>query len=155
MIYFKSLKYLIKHKWLVFRYGLKYKVPLWRLIIHDWQKFTPIEFRAYAYTFYGPWNYKDRPEWLVKEFDRAWLHHIHHGPHHWQHWILHQDTEGTKVLEMPEVYVREMVADWCGANHAVNGKLDVYNWYAKTKDKQIMHPTTRHLVNVLLGWESI
>jgi len=54
---FRYLKYLIRHKWFVFRAGLKLKVSIWRLLIHDWTKFLPSEFFPYLRKFYGPVGY--------------------------------------------------------------------------------------------------
>ena len=48
-----NTKYLLKHKWHVLRAGLKLNVSLWRLIIHDWSKLTPIEWFAYTHYFFG------------------------------------------------------------------------------------------------------
>ena len=139
----KYFWYVIRHKWYVFLAGLKLRVPLWALIIHDWQKFTPAEFKPYRLSFYGPWKYKQRPQWLVDQFDYAWLHHQHYGPHHWQYFILRQDEEEDKILEMPDRYRREMLADWIGAGRAITGKIEVVEWYAKNKRKIQLHPNTR------------
>ena len=51
-----TLKYIwltVKHKVFVFRAGLRTKAPLWRLIIHDWSKFTPSEAPHYGRQFFG------------------------------------------------------------------------------------------------------
>ena len=47
-----NLKYLAKHKWAVLRAGLKLNVPIFRLIVHDWSKLTPIEWFAYTAYFF-------------------------------------------------------------------------------------------------------
>ena len=149
MKHFKYLNYVIRHKWFVFQACVKiakrYRKPLliWRGIIHDWQKFTPAEWRPYVLSFYGPWKYKDRPEWLVADFDRAWLHHQHYGPHHWQYWLLQEDDGDLKAVEMPYAYTLEMLADWSGAGKAIKNKADPYDWYMDNKEKIILHPTTR------------
>jgi hypothetical protein len=85
-----------------------------------------------------------------KDFDLAWNSHIHKNPHHWQHWVLREDSGATKVLEMPEVYVKEMVCDWVGAGIAITGKREVREWYAKNKEKIVLHPETRKFVEQLL-----
>lgn len=49
-----TLKYMsltMVHKWYVFLAGLKTGAPIWRLIIHDWSKFTPAEAPALSYKF--------------------------------------------------------------------------------------------------------
>lgn len=84
------------------------------------------------------------------DFDVAWLHHQKSNPHHWQYWILIRDTGAEVILPMPEVYIREMVADWRGAGRAVE-KPDTLAWYAANKDKMRLHPDTRKRVEQLLG----
>lgn len=70
----------IKHKAFVFRAGLRTRAPLWRLVIHDWSKFTPSELPHYGRQFFGK---KDDPS----GFAAAWLHHQNHNPHHWEYWL--------------------------------------------------------------------
>ena len=116
----------IKHKFYVFLAGLKTKAPLWRLIIHDWSKFTPSEYPHYQRQFFGD---KGDPV----GFSKAWLHHQNANPHHWEYWISRsghsKGVNNSNILDMPEWAVREMVADWMGAGKAYNGKWpDVSNW---------------------------
>lgn len=226
-----NAKYLLKHKWHVLRAGLKLNVPLWRLVVHDWSKLTPIEWFAYTCYFFGKKasdhnmyvpgkkpepppievrtegdvsvnvtedsdNYHephirqddvvmesvlttaDAPnlnddvfpkelldkvvddhiataaaaDRVAQQFDKAWLHHIHYNPHHWQHWVLSQDDGDVKCLEMPANFAREMVADWVGAGIA-QGKTDktsVLVWYEKNKESIKLHNQTRELVESLI-----
>lgn len=146
----KYLWYVIRHKWFVFVECLKLGVPLWAAIIHDWQKFTPTEWKPYVLSFYGPWSYDERPAWLIEAFDRAWLHHIHCGPHHWEYWILVQDAEDDKILEMPDRYQREMLADWRGAGRAITGEDNTKEWYKENRGKVQLHPRTREWIELQL-----
>ncbi len=125
---------------------MKLGVPIWSAIIHDWQKFTPVEWRPYVLSFYGPWSYRERPEWLVAAFDRAWLHHIHYAPHHWEYWIL-----DNKTLEMPDRYRREMLADLRGAGRAKVGYDNTPEYYTANRDKIKLHPQTREWIEHQLG----
>lgn len=117
-----TLKYIwltVKHKVFVFRAGLRTKAPLWRLIIHDWSKFTPSEAPHYGRQFFGD---KSDPEGFIK----AWNHHQKTNPHHWEYWIpwSGHDKAGYKggvPLPMPEPFLREMLADWMGACRAYEG----------------------------------
>src|SRR5687768_3679818 len=52
------------------------------------------------------------------------------------------DPRRIAVNPMPEVYVREMLADWRGAGKAL-GFPDTAAWYAKNRDNIILHPDTR------------
>lgn len=160
----KCLSYVIRHKWFVFVAGLRVGAPVWRLLIHDWSKFLPVEWWPYVRYFYGgPWP-TDQEMWnkfpgytgptkasVAAAFDRAWLHHQHANPHHWQHWILREDSGALKVLAMPEHFAREMVADWMGAGRAITGKWEAAEWYAKNREIIQLHEATRDLVEALLG----
>ena len=91
-------------------------------------------------------------EHVQADFDYAWLLHIHRNKHHYQFWILKEDSGETKVLEIPERYIREMVADWIGAGRAIQGrKSDARVWYLGGKDKKVLAPNTRRRVEQLLG----
>lgn len=147
----RYLSYVLRHKAFVFVAGLRTGAPLWRLLIHDWSKLTPAEWQPYVLSFYGPWKYKDRPPGVVAAFDRAWLHHQHANPHHWQHWILREDGGGTKTLPIPEHFAREMVADWMGAGRAITGRWEVTDWYAENRERLQLHETTRAMVEALLA----
>jgi len=160
--YWKYLKYLLRHKWFVFVAGLRTKAPLWRLIIHDWSKFLPCEFFPYVEYFYGERARLQKEEWddsrywpltqkYYDAFDRAWLHHQHANPHHWQHWLLREDSGRTKQLLIPDHFVREMVADWMGAGRAITGKWEAAEWYKKNREIIQMPDENRRLVEELLG----
>lgn len=170
MKHFLYLKYLIRHKWYVakacFRHGL-----YWRGLKHDWSKLLPCEWFPYVESFYGIGSYSDEFEQAWNEharkngvlvpyrltkvgvreaFDRAWLHHQHWNPHHWQHWVLREDSGTTKILEMPAKDAVEMYCDWEGAGLAITGKKDVASWYEKNQGKMLLHPNTRALVESLI-----
>ena len=160
------LKYLIRHKWFVLVAGIKIGCPLWRLLTHDLSKFRPSEWFAYVAYFYGTQYpsvytyYGDRrnhildtgfyKENIKEKFEFAWLHHQHRNLHHWQYWLLKEDDGDTKVLEMPEKYVFEMVADWMGAGRAISGKWDFEDWYTKNKSKIVLHEESQLLAEKLM-----
>lgn len=139
--------YVLRHKWFVFRAGLRTGAPLWRLVIHDWSKMSRGEWGPYVRSFYGP---QPRTDEVKLAFDQAWLHHQHRNPHHWQHWLLREDNGGLKTLEIPEGFVREMVADWMGAGRAITGKWEVGSWYSKNQEKIELHPSSRALVERII-----
>lgn len=91
----KYLRYVLIHKWYVFRAGCTLGIP-WLALLHDNSKFMPDEWRWYARHFYAPDGSKQT--WLGKDgffvdsendtkFDRAWLKHIRRNKHHPQHWV--------------------------------------------------------------------
>lgn len=115
----KYLVYLLKHKWFVLIAGLKIGVPLWRLLVHDLSKFRPSEWFPYTEFFYsrskrksytynsdgqkriitpskddklGQDSSTSRKNTKRIKFDRAWMHHQNRNDHHWQYWLLVEDT---------------------------------------------------------------
>jgi hypothetical protein len=144
------LKYVCKHKWFVFRAGLAVGgIPLWRLIIHDYSKFSKAEWTPYVNRFFGGRAGIEDKSQDPQEFHRAWLHHLHHNPHHWEHWIT--PAHMSDPLEMPEHFVREMIADWLGAGKGITGSWDLTEWYEKTESRHILHPATKEYVRVLMN----
>ena len=139
--------YVLRHKWHVFYAGLFLGVPLWRLLIHDWTKFTRAEWPAYVRRFGGGKNSKWEAADDEQEWKDAWLHHWTHNPHHWNYWCSAEQEDGTRVANpMPETYVREMVADWYGAGMA-QGKPAIEAWYMSNVSKMQLHPETKALAN--------
>ena len=149
----------LKHKWFVFLAGLKLKVPLLLLLIHDWTKFLPCELPHYQRQFFGKAN---QPHNFIK----CWVHHQNHNPHHWEYWIPrtgHNRCDppypDNKPIPMPEIYVREMIADWLGAGRAYNKKIvDINNWewYKNNYEQRIkpnLHPYTAILIHNILCFE--
>lgn len=160
-IYLEYLKYVLRHKWYVgrecFRRGL-----YWRGLKHDWSKFLPSEFIAYARYFYGgPYKpimethgdernetlnglYKERVE---EDFNAAWNHHQKRNSHHWQYWVLMNDNGSVEALPMPVADLIEMLCDWMGAGAAINRSqpslAETREWYAKNAEKMQLHPITR------------
>lgn len=104
-MYWQYLKYLARHKWYVFVECCKVGIPI-RGLLHDMSKFRPSEYRPYARYFYGTWMensnwhgdwrnvipYEDTQDGVEKAFDFAWLMHQKRNPHHWQYWLLVNDS---------------------------------------------------------------
>lgn len=139
----------LRHKWYVFLAGRRLKVPLWRLIIHDWHKFLPSEYMGYQRQFFG--DKADQPG-----FAMAWLRHQNRGSHHWEFHILRSDhSKGAsgavnECLPMPEMDVREMLADWIGASKSYTGSWDITDWLVKNGPKMRLHPVTVKYIYKLL-----
>lgn len=109
-------------------------IPDERLFNHDASKFTEAEFPHYARQFHGD---KGDPAGFAK----AWLHHVHHNDHHWQYWLFGAGfspydggVEHSGALPMPEVCIREMVADWMGAEMAYRNSWDMTKWLNRNLD---------------------
>ena len=162
MKHLKYLKYVVRHKWFVLIACFKCGVNPWRAVIHDWSKFLPSEWFGYADWFYGPWKKLKESEpddfryWMVhaekdSAFKHAWNLHQKRNKHHWQYWTLINDSDNPQVtpLNMPEKYIREMVADWWGAGRAITGKWDALGWYKK-QTTLLLTDGTRNRVEMLL-----
>lgn len=144
--YFKKV---LKHKWYVFLECKKLGLPLWVGIIHDWSKFTPTEWVPYTRMFYTDWHTegKEIQDKVALSFKYAWLYHQRRNPHHWEYWVYSHN----KVLEMPDCYRKEMLADWRGAGKAYTGKDNTKEWYEENKDKIMLHENTRKWIEKELG----
>lgn len=153
MGHLRYLKSLLRHKLFVFQAGRVMNVPLWRLIIHDWSKFTSAEWGAYVRRFGNGRGGKliDRNKdgaWM-----EAWEHHWRNNPHHWEYWLnsgrgLHDELAN----EMPYHFAREMVADWMGASRAYTGSWDLSAWYSRNRDRMVLHPRTKMYVEELMSY---
>lgn len=126
--YWNNLRYIMRHKYYVMKAAWKLsqycpsRLLVWRGIIHDWSKFTPAEFGAYANHFFS--NSKG-----AVAFADAWEHHLNVNKHHPEHW---DDPDDMEVLDL-----FEMVCDWYGAGKAKNPNepTDILEWYEKIINK--------------------
>jgi hypothetical protein len=156
---FEYLKYILRHKWSVFLACRVYGVSLWRAVIHDWTKFLPIEWSAYALNFFNAdgtrCDVRDKsgaydPTAQPSAFQRAWLHH-QRNRHHWQSWILIGDYGNLQARPIPEMFIREMVADWQGAGMAISGRATPHIWWEANKHKMFLHQETVQMIERLLS----
>lgn len=121
-------------------------IPWHRILLHDMSKFHPKEFFGYARQFY-----RDGQDQLG--FSKAWLHHQNVNDHHPEYFIMrgyHKKmdkepeyfepiffevsltaTGKMAKIKMPEVCMREMVADWIGAGITYGGTADMTEWLEK------------------------
>jgi len=83
----RYLSYVLRHKWHVLYAGWFLRVPLWRLLIHDWTKFTPAEWGPYVRRFYAGRGSQWEKDADPAEFHMAWRHHWTRNPHHWEYWL--------------------------------------------------------------------
>lgn len=115
---------------------------------HDNSKRQPKEYKAYDAFFYG----RNKSFQVVQDFNYAWLHHIHHNPHHWQYWVLINDDpeEGTIALEMPYEYVVEMICDWWSFSWKTGNLYEIFDWYDQHRDRMILADNTKKLVERFL-----
>jgi hypothetical protein len=142
-MYWKYLKYLLRHKYYVALELLNYGL-WWRALIHDISKFNLAEFIPYAKQWYG-----NGAQGI--SYQRAWLHHIVHNPHHWNHWTF-VDEDGRSTLPMPYKDVIEMLCDWRAMDKA-RGKSekDTIEWYTEHRDDMTLHASTTAIINREFG----
>lgn len=118
-----------------------------QIAMHDASKFSPEEYDAYDAYFYGA----NKTFMLVENFNKAWLHHIHNNPHHWQHWVLLQD-EGTVVcVDMPMNYIVEMICDWWSFSWTDGNLFEIFDWYEDNKKNMELSDLTRTIVETILN----
>lgn len=115
------------------------------IVEHDMSKYSNYEYDAYDKYFYGT-----RTEKVEREFNYAWLHHIHNNPHHWQYWVLVNDEDGIKALEMPKEFVYEMFVDHWSFSWKSGNLTEIKDWYNSHKKKMILHEKTRKLYEEIL-----
>lgn len=115
---------------------------------HDRSKNTIAEYEPYDAYFYG----RNKSYAVVQEFNKAWLHHIHSNPHHWQHWVLINDEpgEGGVILDMDYCYILEMICDWWAFSWKKGDLTEIFEWYNKHKDYMKLSPKTRKTVEDIL-----
>jgi len=156
--YWHYLKGLIKHKYWVFIYCLKLKVPLYLALFHDLSKFSIKEFFPYVHNFYNPDGNKKQvrdasgaydTNKQSQEFKIAWINH-QRNKHHWQSWCNIGDTGIITAVDIPEKYIREMIADWCGAGMSFSGIATPNAWYNINKNNLVMTEKSRLLLEKIL-----
>jgi hypothetical protein len=132
---------------------LKYSfIRLWRRASIDLSKFSWTEFSESVKFYQGG---KKSPIPVIKQekgYSKAWQHHKGKNPHHYEYWTDNYDT-GITCIEMPEKYVKELVADLIAAGRTYNGKKftiqDEINWWNNCKDSKFIHPKTKELITKL------
>lgn len=140
--HFQYLKYVLRHKWYVFIECCRLGIP-WLGIIHDLSKFSRAEWRPYVLSFYSGWEKDDRPQWIVRLFDRALQHHYDHNAHHPEHWHI-----GNGIFPISDYARREMLADWRGMARQRNS--NTRQWYNNYKDKILLHEETKEWIEMVL-----
>lgn len=157
--YWSYLKYVMRHKWFVFWACIDLRVPIWLALLHDSSKFSRAEWSIYANVFFDSdgaksdlrktTGYDPNNSGAVTSFSYAWIHH-QQNKHHWQAWVSIGDEGNLKPVSIPEIFLREMIADWIGAGLAISGKATPHEWYQANKMKMILHPQTSKTIERLL-----
>ena len=138
--FFKHIKLVSKHKWLVFKFSVKLGIPF-RGLMHDLSKFSYDEFWESVKYYEG----KVSPITKCKQengYSKAWLHHKGRNKHHVQYWV-DLGTKGVAPV-IPYKYVVEMICDKLSASITYNGKnwtnSSEYEYWVKEKKRIIVNP---------------
>ena len=142
-----NLWYLARHKYWVLIFGIKLGVPIWRLIIHDLDKFYPSKWTGYANYYFNPKKQSD----FVEKYNLACNGHQKLAKHHWQYWILIDNFADLIPLKIPDKYLREMVADWLSAAKCKTGTINnIAGWYQTNKENLILNKESRSNLEIIL-----
>lgn len=138
--FFKHIKLVSKHKWLVFKFSVKLGIPF-RGLMHDLSKFSYDEFWESVKYYDG----KVSPITKCKKengYSKAWLHHKGRNKHHVQYWV-DLGTKGVAPV-IPYKYMAEMICDKLSASITYNGKnwtnSSEYEYWVKEKKRIIVNP---------------
>jgi len=131
------LKYIIKHKRNVFKTAWKRKQYI-HAFTHDIDKFLPWRFAGYRRNFYP---YTEKPSYEdSKAMSLQWQRHYRNNKHHWQYWIVFNNPNDIRAIDMPYKYIQQMLADWEAMGNPVE-------YYFKNYDNIILSDRTRHIVD--------
>lgn len=149
MNFFKHLCKVLIHKFWVMYYCCKYGI-IWQGITHDISKFSFTEFLE-SYKYYVGNSSPINEAFKDKGYSKAWIHHFHKNPHHFEYWVYITDNK-VIPLKMPNKYVLELCCDWLGAGRAYMGKSFTIE---KEKDfvinklnkvSSLIHPDTKQQI---------
>ena len=117
-------------------------------VAHDMSKNDIEEYKAYDKYFYGG----NKSFEVIENFRKAWLHHQHNNPHHWQHWVLINDdpNDPETILDMPDIYIIEMICDWWSFSWKTGDLWEMFNWYDTHKKHMKLSIHTRMQVEKIL-----
>ena len=150
----QHLKTILHHKGMV-RKGC-FRVGLYRQgIMHDWSKYSPVEFLV-GCKYYQGTRSPNNAERSDKGYSSAWLHHKGRNKHHLEYWIDYAGENGEMSgMRMPKKYVVEMFIDRIAASK--NYQKEKYTdkspleYYEKHGDcHYIIHKETQRLLEKLL-----
>lgn len=115
---------------------------------HDQSKYEEEEYIAYDLYFYGG----NKSYEVVQNFNKAWLHHIHNNPHHWQYWVLINDNpnEGEIIIDMPDEYIIEMICDWMSFSFKKGDINELFSFYESRSKYMKLSDNTRKKVEDIL-----
>ena len=156
----RHLFLVLRHKTYVFLYCAYAGHPI-RGFMHDWSKFSPVEFSESVKYFNG----HSSPVGLcrmVEGCSRGWIHHKGRNQHHHEYWQDVVEPDGTicavqyafRPVPMPFECAVEMTCDTIAASRAYNGANFSYDklmqwWHNSHRFPVNMHPKTERYCNLI------
>jgi hypothetical protein len=119
-------------------------------LIHDKSKWSIYEYDGYRKHF-NPVDNTEKEDPNTKiEYDRAWLHHMNTNPHHPEYWIMRDNYDGVRPIEMERVYIAELILDWASVGMIFNN--NPYKWFIKNKKyyKEYLAPNTYNIIEKIV-----
>ena len=117
---------------------------------HDRSKYNDNEFYGYAMKFYPVINTDPESESVNQNFQMSWLRHVHNNPHHPAYWLLPK-SGGVVILDMPDIYIIEMLCDWMAMGKYYGGTTLSY-WKSKFAKELPMSIRTISKVDKFMQW---
>lgn len=116
------------------------------LFYHDLSKFSAIEAIGYA-------NYNFQTKEGKEGFEIGWHHHRMNNPHHPEYWMNPNRSGELEPMQMPPVYIAEMIADWIGAGRTYGNTLE--KWLPENIHKFQFGPSSLLVSNMLYSLTGI
>ncbi len=122
--------------------------------MHDLSKYSLVEFIPGVKYYQGTRSPNEKERELFG-YSSAWLHHKGRNRHHWEYWNDYNPlTAKIEPVEMPSVFVIEMLCDRVAASTIYKGKdysrQDALEYFQKRRDHYGMHPNTAKKLEFLL-----
>lgn len=116
------------------RYGINPDDFLKRLMHHDLSKFSYTEAVGYMHKHFKQIDFGS------SEFKLAWNHHKNHNDHHAEYWMSVNSMGVVEYLQISNIAIMEMFADWMGAGHSYGESFE--DWFPKHSKRFKFHPLT-------------
>lgn len=153
MNFFRHFNTITKHRHAVLKHCFKAGI-LWRGILHDLSKYTPVEFFTGVRYYVGTRspNESEREE---NGYSSAWMHHKGRNKHHFEYWTdYNPKTKIVEPVKMPLIFVAEMFCDRVAASKIYQGKnyTDSHpiEYFLKGKANRVIHSETSDFLEMLL-----
>lgn len=125
-------------------FGISYNTLDYIVTNHDRSKFSDEEFNGYRQYFHtkeGETRDKDR-------FLESWFHHLRTNKHHPEYWTYVDDNNMTVIMDMPPLYIAEMLLDWEAMAIRFNNSTRLY--YELNRNRKPLSKNTKKLIDGII-----